>query len=1274
MAPLATYRLQLTPEFGFAQAADLAEYLAELGVSHAYLSPILEAVPGSAHGYDVTDHSRIRAEFGGEDGFRAMAREFRDRGLGVVVDIVPNHMAVHQHNRQLWDVLAHGQESGYAHWFDIDWAAGDGRFLLPILDDSGHAPDIPLPREDTHYKLIHWRAASTELNWRRFFDVTTLIGIRQEDPAVFQATHELLLRLIEEGLIDGLRVDHPDGLADPRGYFSRLGGATGDRWVVAEKILERDERLPADWRCAGTTGYDALALVDGLFVDPAGRAALTALVREPTFAETAHRAKHEVTERLFPAELARLTRLVSGDADPADVHAVLVEIVAAFPVYRAYVHPGEPADPASVTAVTTALGQAKRNLPQHLHGLADRLADAILGDGSPELITRFQQTTGPVLAKGVEDTASYRWPRLLSLNEVGSDPDRFGVTVPEFHAAAGHLAGHWPHTMTTLSTHDTKRQEDVRARLAVLAECPPRWQPSGAIDAATEYFVWQTLVGAWPIDDERLGGYLTKAIREAKTRTSWTDPVPGYEQSVLDFAKQVPRDDVAEVVRTIAPYARANSLGAKLVQLTMPGVPDVYQGCELGGFSLVDPDNRRPVDHVPHTDLDREKLLVTRGALHCRRDHPALVPRRLHPADRRRSPGQPRRRVRARTSGDRRNPAPSWPPKSRRLAEQPPPPPRRALARRADRHHARRRPPRPRRPDPGPPRGPPGAPVMTAFRVWAPNASQVELDTGGPRVPMHRDDTRHGWWHVDTTATDYAFRLDGGDALPDPRSLRQPHGPDGPSRVYDHQTFAWTDQAWRPPALSGSVSYELHIGTFTAEGTFDAAIAKLGYLRELGVSAVEVMPVAAFPGEHGWGYDGIGLWAVHEPYGGPDGLKRFVDQAHARGLAVILDVVYNHVGIGNRLADFGPYFTGAHTTPWGPAVNLDQPGSDEVRAFLIENALMWLRDFHIDALRLDAVHALQDNRALHFLTELAIAAESLPGRVLIAESDTNDPRVVSPRAAGGYGIDAQWSDDFHHAVHAAVTGERQGYYADFGTMAALAKTIEHVFFHNGVWSSFRGRTHGREVDVARTPGYRFLGYLQNHDQVGNRAAGDRMRPEHVRIAAALVLTSPFMPMLFMGEEWGADTPWQYFTDHTDPVLARAVRDGRRAEFAMHGWAAGDVPDPQDRATFLRSKLDWTQPDREPYASMLAWYRELLALRRAHPELADPVLTHVRVDYDEQARWIVVHRGPFRVAANLGSASVAVPVTRVLAASSPRVELAEGNCTLPPLTCAIAVID
>jgi len=449
------------------------------------------------------------------------------------------------------------------------------------------------------------------------------------------------------------------------------------------------------------------------------------------------------------------------------------------------------------------------------------------------------------------------------------------------------------------------------------------------------------------------------------------------------------------------------------------------------------------------------------------------------------------------------------------------------------------------------------------------------------------------------------------------------------------------------------------------------------------VDTVELMPVAAFPGRHGWGYDGINLWAVHEPYGGPDGLKRFVDACHARRLAVFLDVVYNHVGVGNRLAAFGPYFTDAHVTPWGPAVNLDQPGSDEVRDFLIGNALMWLRDYHLDGLRLDAVHALEDRRALHFLEELAAEVQALAALlnrelVLVAESDANDPRLVTSREAGGYGLAAQWSDDFHHAVHAAVTGERQGYYADFGSLAALAKTLTRVFFHDGVWSAFRGRTHGRQVDVFRVPAHRFLGYLQDHDQVGNRATGDRISAavptDLVKVGAGLVLTGPYTPMLFMGEEWGASTPWQYFTDHTDPGLARAVTEGRRAEFADFGWGTADVPDPQDEATFQRSKLDWPEVERGCHAELLGWYRELIALRRARPELTDPRLGRVQVDYDEGERWLVVRRGRLRVVANLGPRSQRLPLDRpaaaVLAASAPGVTGDRDVITIPPTSLAV----
>jgi maltooligosyltrehalose trehalohydrolase len=543
------------------------------------------------------------------------------------------------------------------------------------------------------------------------------------------------------------------------------------------------------------------------------------------------------------------------------------------------------------------------------------------------------------------------------------------------------------------------------------------------------------------------------------------------------------------------------------------------------------------------------------------------------------------------------------------------------------------------------------------------------------------------WWVADLpgplAGVDYSYRLDGKEWLPDPRSLWQPAGVSGPSRGYDHDAFAWTDAGWRGIPLAGAVIYELHVGTFTLAGTFDAAIERLDHLTSLGVGAVELMPVAAFPGERGWGYDGVGLWAVHEPYGGPDGLKRLVDACHARGLAVLHDVVYNHVGIGNRLGDFGPYFTDAHTTPWGPAVNLDQPGSDEVRAFVIENALMWLRDYHLDGLRLDAVHALADNRALHLLEELSGRVQALSaalGRelLLIAESDQNNPRLVTAREAGGYGLGGQWSDDFHHAVHAAITGERQGYYVDFGSMAALAKTLTRVFFHDGTWSTFRGRSHGRPVDRQRTPAHRFLGYGQDHDQVGNRAVGDRIAdlvpPGLVKVAAGLVLTAPFTPMLFMGEEWGADTPWQYFADHSEEWLVKAVRDGRRAEFAAHGWDAAQVPDPQDRETFLRSKLDWSQLSGPPHAEILDWYRELIALRRARPELTDPWLDRLEVSYDEEARWLVTARDGLLTVASLAEVPLEIPVPmpprEVLAVSRPGVRLGETTVSIPATSFAV----
>jgi maltooligosyltrehalose trehalohydrolase len=552
------------------------------------------------------------------------------------------------------------------------------------------------------------------------------------------------------------------------------------------------------------------------------------------------------------------------------------------------------------------------------------------------------------------------------------------------------------------------------------------------------------------------------------------------------------------------------------------------------------------------------------------------------------------------------------------------------------------------------------------FAVWAPLPRRVRLQVDATVHEMRRDDG--GWWRAEVAAgpeADYGFLLEdnaegeeGGERLrPDPRSRRQPEGVHGLSRRFDPDAHAWGDRAWTGRALPGGVVYELHVGTFTPEGTLDSAVERLDHLVDLGVEFVELLPVNAFNGSHNWGYDGVLWYAVQESYGGPAAYQRFVDACHQRGLAVIQDVVYNHLGpSGSYLPEFMPIFAEA-ATAWGSSVNLSGPDSDEVRRYILDNALMWLRDMHVDGLRLDAVHALVDERATHLLEELAQEVEKLSvalGRPLslIAESDLNDPRLVTPRAAGGLGLTAQWSDDFHHALHTALTGESQGYYADFAAagLNALTKTLTGAFFHDGSWSSFRRRHHGRPVDTAVLPGWKFLGYLQDHDQVGNRAVGDRISasvsPGLLAVGATLVLTSPFTPMLFMGEEWGAATPWQFFTSHPEPELGRATAEGRIGEFAEHGWDADLVPDPQDPETFRRSKLDWAEPDKEPHNRLLDVHRTLIALRRTHPELVDPDLSAVEVRADDDARWLVVHRGSLRVVANLAGAPREIELDRV----------------------------
>jgi (1->4)-alpha-D-glucan 1-alpha-D-glucosylmutase len=678
--PAATYRLQVHAGFRLEDAAEVAGYLADLGVTHAYSSPLLRSAEGSNHGYDTIDHAHIDEARGGRAGFDRFVAALHQHGLGLVLDLVPNHMGVDDPAAApwWWDVLQHGRDSAHAAAFDIDWDFGGGRVRIPVLGSDDDIEELEVvngelryydnrfpiapgtgdgtPQEvhaRQHYELVDWRRADSDLNYRRFFAINTLAGLRVEDPAIFDATHELVLELVRDGAVDGLRIDHPDGLADPKGYLDRLAEASGDRWTVVEKILEPGEDLPESWKTAGTTGYDALAEVDEVLVDPAGEAALTALDTELAgktvdYERLVHDCKREVTDGMLGSEVARLVRVIGelggagrGAVDAAQQTEALAELLATFPVYRSYLPDGRVHLDATVSAV--------RERRPDLVAAVDAL-HPVLSQAGTEAATRFEQTSGPVMAKGVEDTAYYRWARFVALNEVGGDPARFGCTVAEFHAAQQRRAERYPESMTTLSTHDTKRSEDVRARLAVLAELPAEWTQLVRTllarhplpDRPLAHLVWQNLVGAWPLSRERAHAYVEKAAREAGTSTTWTAPDEEFEgrlHALVDAAFDDPATtaDIDAFVTRIAPFGWSNSLSQKLLQLTMPGVPDVYQGTELWDFSLVDPDNRRPVDYALRrkllADLDRgelpavdesgaAKLLVVSRTLRARRDNP----------------------------------------------------------------------------------------------------------------------------------------------------------------------------------------------------------------------------------------------------------------------------------------------------------------------------------------------------------------------------------------------------------------------------------------------------------------------------------------------------------------------------------------------------------------------------------------------------------------------------------------------------------------------------
>jgi maltooligosyltrehalose trehalohydrolase len=576
---------------------------------------------------------------------------------------------------------------------------------------------------------------------------------------------------------------------------------------------------------------------------------------------------------------------------------------------------------------------------------------------------------------------------------------------------------------------------------------------------------------------------------------------------------------------------------------------------------------------------------------------------------------------------------------------------------------------------------------MHKFGVWAPKAQKMTLKWRDQLLPMHCPNQR-GWWTLEVPdaacGDNYAFLLDDDPApYPDPRGLRAPDGVHGLSQLYDHSLFEWHDQLWRGAPKVGSILYELHIGTFSQEGTFDGAIPHLPYLAGLGITHIEIMPVAAWAGHQGWGYDSVALFATHEPYGGPDGFKRFVDACHATGLSVILDVVYNHFGpVGNYTTKFGPYLNSKRQTPWGDAVNLDEEGSDEVRRFFVDNALMWLRDYHCDGLRFDAVHAFIDLSAVHFMEQISVEVERLSATLakefyLIAESDLNDPRVVRPREANGYGMDSQWSDDFHHALFALLYTPKQGetgYYDDFGTLDDLHKALKNVFVYDGQYSHYRKRRHGRPPSGLSA--HHFVHFDQNHDQVGNRGYGERL--EHLigldaaKVSIGLVLTAPYIPMLFMGEEWATTSPFLYFADHEDEDLRKSVAEGRKREFAAFGFS-GEVPNPEDHETYERSKLNWDEQSHGKHAEMLAWVKALIHLRRNHIAFNDGDTNHIQIYTDNDRQILVMERDEARVLINLGTQPQnfsLLPGEHLELISREGITVADNNIDLPPMTLAV----
>lgn len=1442
--PLSTYRLQLGAKFTLNDAADIVPYLHKLGVSHIYLSPILQSARNSEHGYDVIDHSKVSEELGGMNALQRLSHAARYHKMGLVLDVVPNHMAVPTplwDNRQLWDVLQNGTASKYASWFDIDWDLENDRILLPILKkrigeviDAGEISldeiDDPFDKGDTpakiwvlryqdqcvpvkvgtqdlemeelleaqNYRLSFWQTGEEEVNYRRFFDVSTLISLRIEEQEVFDHTHALTLELLREGVIDGLRIDHIDGLSNPEEYLARLKEASGGAWVVVEKILKPGEELEATWETCGTTGYETINAIGHLMVNQYGQSRLTSKmidVNETSYAirsvveplstlnldledmndinRLSKKSKRQVLNTILYSDLHRLTNIVSEIAKSnirtnnhpwRSIQNCLLELLVDFSVYRPYIY-----------ADREVSGQVRKHIEEAVQNAITRISARVLptfefvvtllkGEGhfssNTELkakrkffLDRFAQLCTAVTAKGVEDTAFYRYNALLSLCEVGGEVNNFSRSQHSFHAFANNIQKYSPYMLTAGTTHDTKRSADVRACISVLSQNTEIWiellsklqsitnsYKSPYVDPLVENVMWQTIVGTWaidkdggaPIDFERLSSFLVKSMREMKMFTTWRKVNWVYERNNLEFAKNVLADEnvieaFREWVRIQYPMMRNSILALKAIQLLMPGVCDNYQGTETFSQMLVDPDNRRSVDFSAlESMLDRiknpeynftsdietnthflnldtklenvfeEKMAITYLALNLRKKYknafigtaagymPVSATTDCVVSFARTENDEPKvvlltsryEGTLARNNGyanhiitlpkltsgfnrwrdcltgaiykagdtliaDVLNTYPVAILESLRTGS-----------------------------------------IKRRLKVWAPTAKSVDVyiansntynDTMGASeamssaqykvVPMlqagdesvRAEGLEPGWWVSTKNIAehkDYMYRIDGGQLIPDPRSVKQPLGVDGFSRTLALDQFKATDINWHGIEPTGKVFYELHIGTFTKEGTFAAASKKLEYLKHIGVDIVEVMPISTFDGYFGWGYDGADLFAVHEAYGGPEEFRKFVDAAHNLDLGVCLDVVYNHLGpVGDYMNLIGPYYTDAHITPWGPSFNFDQEHSEGVRSWVIDHAIRQFEVYNVDCLRIDAVHEIHDDSQVHIMSELSAkvdeyARSSGKHCSLIAESDANDIKTVASVDKAGYGLDMQWADDFHHALYTYLSGERNGYYTDFGSLDDLVKAIKQGWVYDERYSQYRRKIHGTKVpddfDLRR-----FVVCFSNHDQIGNRGLGDRpnfrLDDFRLKVAAALTVLSPFTPLLFQGEEWAASTPFLFFADYQNETIREACRKGRENEFKDFQWdefygAEAEIPDPISRNTFEKCKLRWSEIERGQHQEIYRWYLDLIRLRKKHiPDC--PILSQgvkVRVDQDEDGDLICMQHSGLEVICNLST--------------------------------------